>query len=257
MDKEDKKNNSVFSKTNISVYFTKKKLAAFQENCDRITGRDVEDLKNFADFVEHAVETALDNTEFLQKKLDTANEKIKELENRIIEIQNSETIFDKEIADLSDEIKRKAEALETANKVINDLQKEFENIDDGSQLREDLSTARNDNLNLKKDIQELNVKLDSKIELQDNQVIITMNEFVEGLANKYLQSEKAVKTFEKMNLNGKNNGIYDVINTDDSNKNIANLFTTVFIGSTLGKKIIPIMKVSEIQKIISKFLNNV
>ena len=73
-----------------------------------------------------------------------------------------------------------------------------------------------------------------EIKTQRNNILSEISSFHLDLINIFLKNEIIIRDFSKMNKSGKMNGIFDVINTDDENKNILNFLTGVLTGSANG-----------------------
>jgi len=73
-----------------------------------------------------------------------------------------------------------------------------------------------------------------EIKTQGNNILSEISSFHLDLINIFLNNEIIIRDFSKMNKSGKMNGIFDVINTDDENKNILNFLTGVLTGSVNG-----------------------
>jgi len=58
-----------------------------------------------------------------------------------------------------------------------------------------------------------------------------LSPFHKELISDYIQNEKVVNFFEKVNNEGKFDGVYNPINTENEEENILNLLTGVFTGS--------------------------
>ena len=111
-------------------------------------------------------------------------------------------------------------------------------------------------LNAESKVVELSNKVSSRIKLDDNQVIVTLSQFHQKLVNTYLKDKKTVLLFEEMNKGGKLNGVFDKINCENNNENIANFLTSILVGSAANKVLRPILTKKTIENEIKNYIND-
>jgi len=241
----DKKMN--FNKNQHTLYFSNKQMKHFEENCFDICGKEKEDVKNAVDFFSGAVEKAEGNIEYrtkpedlelikkLQNENSIGNEIITGLRNQIKELEQERITTDDNVTELTQKLETKDTELQKVTDAVNDFSIQ----------------ARQNEIEIKN----LQEELETKIELKENQVIVTLNEFQLSLINKYLFDKKTVESFKTRNYKGKFNGVFDIINTENHKTNIANLLTTTIVGNASRLRLTYILSSNQIKEAIKKFIS--
>lgn len=248
----------IFQKANGSVYFPKKRLDFFKEHCEQITGKDPEDINKFSEFIELAIQTALDNSDHLEKK----NEELKRISQNLRDNAEEDKAKIKELYQRIEKLEEEKEDDLVKEERINLIKQENEELKIKIEDQAVLITEKVELIeNLHKNIaviteqnQNLNDENNSKISLKDNQVIVTLNSFQKQLFDKFIKNQKVIEIFERQNQNGKLDGISDIINTGDYKKDIANFMTTVCIGSAGNKVLEKLFTPQQLNSAILKYI---
>ncbi len=254
------------SNTNQSAYFTKKRLNFFKENFEHITGKEIEDVKNFQEFFELAVERALDNTEPLQKKFNAIIEKkeadfieeINKLKSELDKVKQEDATGNEIIIGLREQLDKSTNELTTLQEQNDKLTTEIAGLLDlqNELTAKDRETTVKSNLilELNQEIENLHKELKSQ-KLTENQVIVNLSDFHLQLFRKLISNQLIQNSFSKINASGKMSGVFDIVHTKDEKRNLANLMTTVTVGSAANMVIKPVIDKNLIQKEIKKFIS--
>lgn len=122
-------------------------------------------------------------------------------------------------------------------------------------ITREISNCENLINELKTDLKQAENKAQTLVKLDENQVIITLSKFHKKLINTYLTNKEIVSEFTKMNRNGLLNGVFDKIDYENKTENISNLLTGVFVGSSAGKVLKPILSKKQIETEIKNYTN--
>ncbi len=212
-----------------------------------------------------AEELALDPADdtikdLLESILDLASKKLQPN----IDLKNKIEAQQKEIEDLKTQLSEKIKETQTQAEQIEYLKNQFteesKDAENSAKLLTDKETVITE---LKTQLHEANIynaELKSKLTkanfLADDEIIVKINPFLDEIIEKYLQNKNIIASFKKANQNGRMNGIYDVIDTDNLKTNVANMLTTTFIASVQGKVLIPVLTKNQLNTAINSYLKS-
>jgi len=108
---------------------------------------------------------------------------------------------------------------------------------------------------LKTELKQAENKAQTLVKIEENQIIVSLSKFHKKLINTYLLNKEIISEFNKMNRSGELDGVFDRIDRENKSENISNLLTTVFVGSTAGKVLKPVLSKKQIENEIKKYIN--
>ena len=95
-----------------------------------------------------------------------------------------------------------------------------------------------------------------KIETVNVKISEQLSLFHQELINKFIQDEKVISFFERRNEDGKFNGVYNTINTEDKEQNILNILVGVFTGSAQKMALnTNVIKEKDLKQMINVFIS--
>jgi chromosome segregation ATPase len=192
-----------FKKNNPVCYFPEVKLDMFAERCEEITGKRVDDLKNFTEFVENAVETALGSVKHVTSKLSEADK--------------SKAALQSEIAELKKENDEKTKSFEQ-----NKLDTESV-LSENKDLNETIAKLQKENETLRKAKQEPEQR-------SENDLIIRLSDVQKDYLDEVTETKCAVKF-----CNDESNEFVPKIDAETNTKAGNFLLAWAFYGAKYGK----------------------
>lgn len=214
-----------FKKKNPACYFPAERMEFFADRCIEITGKDIESLKTFSDFVDLAIETALGQTKHLSSEVSELRKEHDKLFEQSVQLATKKV-------KLENELHENLQVIESLKAEIISLKKDAEtNIELISELTKDSF---------------------SKHKLNENQYIIELNSFKKQLFDKIAKDEQVIKLAKRLNNNTKFDGLIENLNGTNEIQNIVHMLSNLVIYFEMN--LLQIISVNEYphQSIIGK-----
>lgn len=187
--------NSFFDKSQHSVYFPNGKMQIFKERCEQLTGRNISDIENMAQFIELMAEVAFGNIKHMKEKCEKLENQltVNEIELQVLTKDNIKTLS--ETNELKEQAKDLIILLENQKETISNL------INENSQ----------------------------KVGLNKNQYIIELSDFKKQLFAIIAKDKKVIDSFERLNKEGKFTGLIEKLDSSNDIQRIIDLLSNVLV----------------------------